>query len=117
MKTKRAVVIPRISASEEVKNDKEYRRGYLIDAERDSFGTARLEIEDAESEETRILSVDYVSSLLGRYSDQFEDEYYEQFEVGGENPGDHPAEIMRRLLDTRTGGLTFYYHYPSSESS
>lgn len=117
MDTKQAMILPTISASEEVENDEEYRRGYLIDAEKHSFDSARLKIEDTKSGENRFLDVEYVSGLLGRYSKQFESEYYEKFEVGGKNPGDYPAEIIRRLLDTRTGGLTFYYHYPSSESS
>jgi len=106
-----------ITAAPAVDENPDYRRGYLRDAEQIQFGVARAYIEDKKTGDIVVMDIDHVSSLLGRYNAHVSDEFYDQFHPRKKNPGDHSAEILLELLDTRTGGLTFYYHAPQAKNA
>lgn len=110
-------IITKIKASDSVKDDPTYRRGYLVDAEKIGFGEARARIEDKKTGNTQFINIKNVSAMLGSHSNYVSDEFQEQFsaEPDGNNPGNYPHEILLELLDTRVknsnvNDLTFYYN-------
>lgn len=112
-----------MSASPKLGTDEysHYKEGELIQATTTSFGVAEARIKDAETGDTYVLEVTTGSGFLGKYKEQFDEEFVDQFGVGEDkkNSGSHVGEILEELLvgpDKVESKLRFYFDIEQAEA-